>query len=115
MLSIEGLTIRSKAKTIVNQLELAVHPGEWFALAGESGSGKSTLARCILTLEPSDQGELVIDGQSVRGLRHGKLKRLRSRLGAVFQHPAAALNARLTILQSLLEPLNQLKAISLPI
>uniref|UniRef100_A0AAE9IFR8 ATP-binding cassette domain-containing protein n=1 Tax=Paenibacillus polymyxa TaxID=1406 RepID=A0AAE9IFR8_PAEPO len=78
-------------------------------MVGESGSGKSTLARCILTLDPFDQGELKLDGQSIRGLKRSELKRIRSRLGAVFQHPSAALNPRLTILHSLLEPLDQLK------
>ncbi|MEC0184145.1 ABC transporter ATP-binding protein [Paenibacillus peoriae] len=53
MLSIEGLTIRSKAKIVVDQLELAVRPGEWFALAGESGSGKSMTASAIGGLLPS--------------------------------------------------------------
>jgi peptide/nickel transport system ATP-binding protein len=53
MLSIEGLTIRSKAKTVVDQLELAIRPGEWFALAGESGSGKSMTASAIGGLLPS--------------------------------------------------------------
>ncbi|WP_226002132.1 ABC transporter ATP-binding protein [Paenibacillus sp. BJ-4] len=59
MLSIEGLTIRANAKTIVDQLELTIRPGEWFALAGESGSGKSMTAFAIGGLLPSS---LTTDG-----------------------------------------------------
>ncbi|RGL30491.1 ABC transporter ATP-binding protein [Paenibacillus polymyxa] len=110
VVTVSGLTkAYTGGKTVLHDVTLSVLPGECQGVVGESGSGKSTLARCILTLDPFDQGELRLDGQSIRGLKRSELKRIRSRLGAVFQHPSAALNPRLTILQSLLEPLDQLK------
>ncbi|MGW9529963.1 ABC transporter ATP-binding protein [Paenibacillus terrae] len=110
LVTVSGLTkIYAAGKIALREVSLSVSPRECLGVVGESGSGKSTLARCILTLEPFDQGELMLDGQSVRGVKRRELKRIRSRLGAVFQHPATALNSRLTILQSLLEPLDQLK------
>ncbi|WP_179032583.1 ABC transporter ATP-binding protein [Paenibacillus kribbensis] len=110
VVTVSGLTKAfTGGKTVLRNVSLSISPQECLGIVGESGSGKSTLARCILTLDSFDEGELVLDGQTVRGLKRNELKRLRSRLGAVFQHPAAALNSRLTILQSLLEPLDQLK------
>ncbi len=110
VVTVSGLTkAYAGGKTVLQDISLSISTGECLGVVGESGSGKSTLARCILTLDPLDQGELVLDGRAVRGLKRSELKRIRSRLGAVFQHPAAALNSRLTILQSLMEPLDQLK------
>ncbi|QYK62284.1 dipeptide/oligopeptide/nickel ABC transporter ATP-binding protein [Paenibacillus sp. S25] len=110
VVTVSGLTkAYAGGKTVLQDVALSISPRECLGIVGESGSGKSTLARCILTLDPFDQGELRLDGQSIRGLKRSELKRIRSRLGAVFQHPSAALNPRLTILQSLLEPLDQLK------
>ncbi|AET60908.1 ABC transporter ATP-binding protein [Paenibacillus terrae HPL-003] len=81
MLSIEGLTIRTKAKTIVDGLELAIRPGEWFALAGESGSGKSMTASAIGGLLPpsvTTEGIIAWKGHNLLAL---SAKQRRSLLG----------------------------------
>ncbi|RGL30490.1 ABC transporter ATP-binding protein [Paenibacillus polymyxa] len=82
MLTIEGLTIRTKAKTIVEQLELAIHPGEWCALAGESGSGKSMTAFAIGGLLPasvSAEGIIMWNDENLLAL---PVKQRRSLLGS---------------------------------
>ena len=62
-----------------------VEKGEVIVVCGPSGSGKSTLIKCVNGLEPFQQGEVIVDGQSV-GAKDTDLPRLRSRIGMVFQH-----------------------------
>jgi glutamate/aspartate transport system ATP-binding protein len=62
-----------------------VEKGEVVVVCGPSGSGKSTLIKCVNGLEPFQQGELIVNGQSV-GARETDLPRLRSKIGMVFQH-----------------------------
>src|ERR687891_2161287 len=62
-----------------------VSRGEVVVVCGPSGSGKSTLIKCVNGLEPFQQGEIIVDGQSV-GDKGTNLNRLRSRIGMVFQH-----------------------------
>jgi glutamate/aspartate transport system ATP-binding protein len=54
-------------------------------VCGPSGSGKSTLIKCVNGLEPFQQGEVIVNGQSV-GAKETDLPRLRSKIGMVFQH-----------------------------
>jgi len=62
-----------------------VDAGEVVVVCGPSGSGKSTLIKCVNGLEPFQQGEIVVNGESV-GANATNLNRLRARIGMVFQH-----------------------------
>ncbi len=62
-----------------------VEKGEVVVVCGPSGSGKSTLIKCVNALEPFQQGEIVVNGQSV-GDKATNLPQLRSKIGMVFQH-----------------------------
>ena len=62
-----------------------VEKGEVIVVCGPSGSGKSTLIKCVNGLEPFQQGEVIVNDQSV-GAKETDLPRLRSRIGMVFQH-----------------------------
>jgi glutamate/aspartate transport system ATP-binding protein len=62
-----------------------VDKGEVVVVCGPSGSGKSTLIKCVNGLEPIQEGEIVVNGESVRD-KNVNLNRLRSRIGMVFQH-----------------------------
>jgi iron complex transport system ATP-binding protein len=69
MLSIEDLTIRYEARTVLRNVSLDVHAGEVLALIGPNGVGKSTLIRaCSGTLEPIG-GRITIGGQDALRLR----------------------------------------------
>jgi glutamate/aspartate transport system ATP-binding protein len=61
-----------------------VAKGEVVVVCGPSGSGKSTLIKCVNGLEPFQQGEIIVNGQSV-GAPGTNLPRLRSKIGMVFQ------------------------------
>jgi glutamate/aspartate transport system ATP-binding protein len=62
-----------------------VDKGQVVVVCGPSGSGKSTLIKCVNGLEPFQQGEIIVNGESVGG-KGTNLNRLRSRIGMVFQH-----------------------------
>ncbi len=62
-----------------------VDKGEVVVVCGPSGSGKSTLIKCVNGLEPFQEGEIVVNGESV-GAKDTNLPRLRAKIGMVFQH-----------------------------
>jgi spermidine/putrescine transport system ATP-binding protein len=52
----------------VDRLTLQVRRGEFFSLLGPSGAGKTTVLRLVAGFEQPDQGEVLIDGRSMRGV-----------------------------------------------
>ncbi|TCW85696.1 arginine transporter ATP-binding subunit [Burkholderia sp. SRS-46] len=79
-----------------------VKKGEVVVVCGPSGSGKSTLIKTVNGLEPFQQGEILVNGQSV-GDRKTNLSTLRSKVGMVFQHfelfPHLSITENLTLAQ----------------
>jgi sulfonate transport system ATP-binding protein len=63
------LSKRYGERTVLNQAQLSIQPGEFVAIVGRSGCGKSTLLRLVAGLEPASLGTLQIDQQEVTGLR----------------------------------------------
>lgn len=72
--------------TAVKDVSFEVNKGEVFGVIGYSGAGKSTLVRLINALEPLTSGSLNVDGISIAGLPEAELRRLRRRIGMIFQH-----------------------------
>jgi peptide/nickel transport system ATP-binding protein len=91
-----GGWLMSRGRTVkaVQKVSLEIGRGRSLALVGESGSGKSTLARCIIGLEESDGGEVILDGERISGRTRNEMRPLRRHLQMVFQDPFASLNPR---------------------
>ncbi len=77
---------RFGALPALDGVSLAVAPGEVLGIIGRSGAGKSTLIRCLNGLERPDGGTVEVLGQDLAGLRERELRRLRGRIGMIFQH-----------------------------
>src|SRR5690606_1041595 len=67
-------------------VDMTVREGEVFGIIGRSGAGKSTLIRMLNLLERPTAGRVWIDGRDITGLHGGELRRLRQRIGMIFQH-----------------------------
>lgn len=81
-------SFESEGKNIhaVNDVSLEIHSGEIFGIIGFSGAGKSTLVRCINLLEKPQSGSIFIEGQEVTHYVGDKLRKLRQKIGMIFQH-----------------------------
>jgi oligopeptide/dipeptide ABC transporter ATP-binding protein len=95
----------SKTVRAVNGVSLDLTEGEIYAIAGESGCGKSTLAKAIMHLTPIKSGEIVYMGENISKYNSAQLKEYRKNVQMVFQNPYSSLNPKMTIRQTLSEPL----------
>lgn len=89
----------------VDDVSLDIYRGEVLGLVGESGSGKSTLGRSLLRLAPITEGSVHFDDTDVTALEGSPLKDFRRRMQMIFQDPFASLNPRMTVYDTLAEPL----------
>ncbi|MGC3981193.1 MAG: dipeptide ABC transporter ATP-binding protein [Steroidobacteraceae bacterium] len=89
----------------VNEVSFDLQRGEVLGLVGESGSGKSTLGRSVLNLVSPRSGSVQFDGIELVGKSSRQMKPLRRRMQMIFQDPYASLNPRMTIYDTLSEPM----------
>ena len=109
LLVVDGLehVFRAAAGQVyaVNGVSFRIAPGEAVGLVGESGSGKSTVAKCLVRLLEPTGGRILFGGRDVTHLSEREFRPLRSRVQMVFQDPTMSLNPRLSVRQTLSEPL----------
>lgn len=89
---------------VLHGINLTVHHGESVAIIGSNGCGKSTLLRCCLRLIEPDAGTVDIAGDTITAARGRRLRRLRSRVGFIFQrhHLVPQLSALTNVLHGVL-------------
>ena len=116
LLGVDGLTVHFRIRRgllkrsddvvhAVDDVSLALAPGETLALVGESGCGKSTVARAVLQLVKPTAGDISFMGQDLAGLKGSARRALRRDAQVVFQDPYSSLNPRMTVHSLVAEPL----------
>ncbi len=89
----------------VDGVSFDVAAGRTLALVGESGCGKSTTAYAVIGLEQATSGTILFDGRDVTGLKGRDWAALAKEIQIVFQDPSAALDPKMSIGDSISEPL----------
>jgi oligopeptide/dipeptide ABC transporter ATP-binding protein len=115
LLSIEDLTVAFRGErgeaTAIEDVSLAIGPGEILGVVGESGSGKSVTALSVMGLLPEPaarvvRGRVVFEGQVLTGMPEYRLRRVRGPgIGMVFQEPMTSLNPVFSIGEQIVETL----------
>jgi oligopeptide/dipeptide ABC transporter ATP-binding protein len=102
----QGLFQKPKQLRAVEDVSFAVRQGETLGVVGESGSGKSTLARAAMNLIPPTGGAVTLLGKDITSAEEQVMREARKDLQIVFQDPLASLDPRMTVGDSIAEPLD---------
>lgn len=98
-----GSVFKHGSVNALRGVDLDISVGQTVGIVGESGCGKSTLAKVIVGLQEPTGGSVLFRGKPVRG-RKGRTDFGRA-VSVVFQDPATALNPRMTVLNTILDPM----------
>ena len=82
---VSGLSKSYQGRAVLSNVSFVVPEGQAVSLIGSNGAGKSTLLRCCLRLVEPDAGGISLLGERVDGAGQRRLRRVRSRVGFVFQ------------------------------
>ncbi|MDD1728260.1 MAG: ATP-binding cassette domain-containing protein [Methanospirillum sp.] len=93
------------SKLAIDDASLTIEKGETLGLVGESGCGKSTLGRIAIRLLEPSRGKVWFDGIELTALSKSALRRMRPQMQIVFQDPDTVLDPRMTIGDSVAEPI----------
>lgn len=89
----------------VDDVTTQIRYGKTMGIVGESGCGKSTLGRNIIHLQQPTAGQIIFDGKDIMHLSSKEMKRLRNEIQIIFQDPYSSLNPRMTVEETIMEPL----------
>ena len=85
ILTMKGIDKSFPGVHALDHVDLEVRKGEVHALMGENGAGKSTLIRLVNGLETLDSGTVTVHGEELGSLKKPQLRKLRRKIGMVFQ------------------------------
>jgi len=89
----------------VDDVSFSIQKGKTLGVVGESGCGKTTLGRVMIHLLDSTAGLIYFEGEDITSVKIRKLRKLREDMQIIFQDPYSSLNPRMTVEQTIKEPL----------
>ena len=89
----------------VDDVSFQIERGKTLGIVGESGCGKSTIGRSILRLIEPTSGKVIFDGVDLTSLSKEELRVMRQKMQIIFQDPFSSLDPRMTVSQTIAEPL----------
>lgn len=89
----------------VDGVSFNIRRGEILGLAGESGCGKTTTGKLLLRLIDPTRGRVCYEGKNIFSLNKTEIRALRRKMQIIFQDPYDSLNPRMTVYDTLAEPL----------
>jgi peptide/nickel transport system ATP-binding protein len=93
----------------VDDITLKIEKGHTMGVVGESGCGKSTLGRSIIRLHDVTSGSIRLNGQDITNVKGKELRAVREKMQVIFQDPYSSLNPRMTVEETIKEPLQVAK------
>ncbi|WP_188742494.1 ABC transporter ATP-binding protein [Agromyces bauzanensis] len=93
----KGFSVPGGRLLAVDDVSLALRPGETLGLVGESGSGKTTVARLALGLTAPDSGVVLLDGEAWSSRPERERRPMRRRIGAIYQDALSSFDPRWSV------------------
>src|SRR5215207_7471909 len=88
MIEVKGLRKSFADRTIINGVDVQLHPGMCNLIIGSSGSGKSVFTKCLVGLFKPDAGQIIYDGKDFTAMNAEHKKAIRKEIGMLFQGSA---------------------------
>lgn len=95
----------------VDDVSFTINRGETLGIVGESGCGKTTTGRLLIRLIEPTAGEAFFEGRDIFKMKKRELKKFRKNMQIIFQDPFSSLNPRMTVFDTIAEPLKYHKII----
>ena len=109
LLDVRGLKKHFKNKSgllhAVDGIDFSLDEGKTLGVVGESGCGKTTLGQTILHLTDITDGQIFFAGKDITKPTKKELKGIRERMQIIFQDPYSSLNPRMSVSETIMEPL----------
>ena len=104
MIEVKDIRKSFGSKTIIDGVDVELHPGMCNLIIGTSGSGKSVFTKCLVGLFQPDSGQILYDGQDFTAMNTDQKKSVRKEIGMLFQ--GSALFSSMTVEENVLFPLD---------
>jgi phospholipid/cholesterol/gamma-HCH transport system ATP-binding protein len=104
MIEVKDLRKSFLDKTIINGVDVNLHPGMCNLIIGTSGSGKSVFTKCLVGLFKPDSGQILYDGKDFTAMNNDSKKEIRKEIGMLFQ--GSALFSSMTVEENVVFPLD---------
>lgn len=96
----------------VDDVTMSIERGTTMGVVGESGCGKSTLGRSLVHMDTPTAGQILFDGEDVTHVKGEALRKYHQRVQFIFQDPYSSVDPRMTVQDTIAEPLVNMKTYS---